>query len=172
MRAGAAEMNPRLQNWVEFWDTDDNIIYVNKRHRDLHFRLIADHLADYVQRPDANVLDYGCGRALSADRLAAVCGGLVLCDAAPGVRKALAARYAADPKIRVQSPEEVAGFDAGTFDLIAMVSVAQYLNPAELDRLLALFRRLLKPTAFSERPLWGWCARCFRITANCAPRPA
>ena len=34
---------------------------------------------------------------------------------------------------------------AGSFDLIVMHSVAQYLAAAELDRLLAVFRRLLKP---------------------------
>ena len=33
----------------------------------------------------------------------------------------------------------------GSFDLIVLHSVAQYLSAAELDRLLAMFRRLLKP---------------------------
>ena len=34
---------------------------------------------------------------------------------------------------------------AGTYDLIVMHSVAQYLTEAELDRLLGIFHRLVKP---------------------------
>ena len=48
-------------------------------------------------------------------------------------------------KISVLTPEQAAALPAGSFDLIVLHSVAQYLSAAELDRLLAMFRKLFKP---------------------------
>ena len=61
-----------------------------------------------------SVLDYGCGEALFAGRVAERCGALYLSDAAPSVREKLAARHAGDPKIAVLTPEDVAKLDAAT----------------------------------------------------------
>lgn len=132
-----------MREWVAFWDSNHSI-YVNARHRDVHYRGIAEDVGTYVPAPDAVVLDYGCGEALHAGYLAGKCGRLILCDAAPGVRAGLAARFAGNAKVDVKSPEEVAAFPDGSLDLVSMVSVAQYLSHAELDAVLALFRRLLK----------------------------
>jgi SAM-dependent methyltransferase len=68
-----------------------------------------------------------------------------LVEAAPHVRASLAQRYAGHPNIAVISAEQAAVLPKVSFDLIVMHSVAQYLSAAELDRLLALFRTLLKP---------------------------
>jgi SAM-dependent methyltransferase len=133
-----------MQDWVKFWDSEHSI-YVNARHRDVHYGAIADDVRGYIPGPDANVLDYGCGEALHADRIADAADRLILSDAAPGVRAGLAARYAGHPKIEVRAPDELETLPEATLDLIAVVSVAQYLAPQELDRLLVLFRRLLKP---------------------------
>ena len=43
------------------------------------------------------------------------------------------------------TPEQAAALPDASFDFIVMHSVAQYLSAAELERLLAMFRRLLKP---------------------------
>jgi SAM-dependent methyltransferase len=139
-------MSIRVRNWVDFWNAENNCIYVSARHRDVHYRLIADHVTAFVPGPDCVVLDFGCGHALQADRIAAAVGRLVLSDAAPGIRDALAARYAGHQKIEVRPPDELMGWPDATFDLIVLVSVTQYLSAAELDRLLALFHRLLKPS--------------------------
>jgi SAM-dependent methyltransferase len=133
-----------MREWVAFWNAE-NSIYVSARHRDVHYRRIADDLLAYVPGPGATVLDYGCGEALHADRVAAAAGRLILSDAAPNVRAALASRFADNPRIEVRTPEDVAALADGSIDLVAMVSVAQYLAPDELDQLLALFRRLLAP---------------------------
>ena len=98
------------------------------------------------RRPTAQVLDYGCGEATSADLVAEASGHLTLVEAAPNVRAALKARYAGNAKISVLTPEEALAMPDASFDLIVMHSVAQYLTQAELDRLLAQFRRLVKPT--------------------------
>jgi SAM-dependent methyltransferase len=134
-----------MSDWISFYDFKHSVIYVNARHRDVHYRTIAQDIRAYVPSPQAQVLDYGCGEANSADLVAAACGHLSLVEAAPNVRASLAARYAGNGKISVLTPEQAAARPAGAFDLIVMHSVAQYLTAAELDRLLAIFRRLLKP---------------------------
>jgi cyclopropane fatty-acyl-phospholipid synthase-like methyltransferase len=131
-----------MADWVSFFDSDHSI-YVNARHRDVHALLVADGLSQYIPSPDATVLDYGCGEALYAERLAAQSGRLILCEAAPHLRANLAARCAGNQKIIVLSPQQVATLGEGSIDLIIMHSVAQYLTPAELDGLLGLFRNLL-----------------------------
>jgi len=46
------------------------VIYVNERHRDVHYRTIATDISKLVPSPDAKVLDYGCGEATSANLVA------------------------------------------------------------------------------------------------------
>jgi SAM-dependent methyltransferase len=132
-------------NWIEFYDFKHSVIYVNARHRDVHYRTIASDIRGYVPSPGAQVLDYGCGEASSAHLVAEAAGHLTLVEAAPNVRATLKARYEDDPKIAVLTPEQAAGLPDAQLDLIVLHSVAQYLTQAELDGLLALFRRLLKP---------------------------
>jgi SAM-dependent methyltransferase len=131
-----------ISDWRAFWDNAHSI-YVNARHKDVHYRDIAEAIAGFVPGPQARVLDFGCGEALHADRVAAVAGDVLLCDSAPSVRAAMAARFAANPRIRVVSPEDVENLPDAGLDLIVANSVVQYLTAAELDRLLALWRRLL-----------------------------
>lgn len=130
-------------DWISFWDTS-HAIYVNARHRDVHYRLIAEDLRPYVPSPDAVVMDYGCGEALHADIVAAAAQRLVLVEAPPGVLAGLRARYAGHPKIEIWTPDDVAQAPAAGFDLIVLHSVAQYLSADALDRLLRRFRELLR----------------------------
>jgi SAM-dependent methyltransferase len=132
-------------DWVSFYDFKHSVIYVNARHRDVHYRTIAEDIRAHVPSPAARVLDYGCGEATSADLLANACAHLTMVEAAPNVRAALTARYAGNDRISVLTPDAAAALPAGSFDLIVMHSVAQYLSAAELNKLLATFRRLLAP---------------------------
>ena len=133
-----------MSDWRSFWDSEHSI-YVNARHKDVHYRDIADQIAAFVPGPTARVLDYGCGDALHANRVAAVASEVLQCDSAQSVRAAMAARFAGNPRIKVVSPEEVEQRADRGLDLIVANSVVQYLSKAELDRLLVLFRRLLAP---------------------------
>ncbi len=128
--------------WLTFWDSSHSI-YVNARHRDVHYDLIAQQIAALVASPQARVLDYGCGEALHADRVAAAMGELWLCEGAPRVRAGIAARFAGNAKIRAVAPEDVERLGDHSLDLIVLHSVAQYLSPEELAKLFALFHRLL-----------------------------
>src|SRR6478672_5122888 len=134
-----------MSDWIEFYDFKHSVIYVNARHRDVHYRTIAEDIRKLVSSPTAHVLDYGCGEATSADLIAASCAQLILVEAAPNVRASLTMRYAGHPKIVVISAEQAAALPTASFDLVVMHSVAQYLSTAELERLLAIFRTLLKP---------------------------
>ena len=134
-----------MSDWISFYDFKHSVIYVNARHRDVHYRRIAEDIRDYVTTPAAHVLDYGSGEATSAKLVAAACARLVLVEAAPNVRASLTMRYAGHPKIAVVTAEQSSALPAGSFDLIVMHSVAQYLSQAALDRLLEVFRKQLKP---------------------------
>lgn len=131
--------------WIDFYDSA-HTLYVSERHARVHFEVIADGIIAAVPSPGAAVLDYSCGEALAAARVADACGRLILAEPAPTVRARLAARFAGHPRIEVRSLDELANLPPHTLDLVTVISVAQYLTPDELDATLALVRRLLKPT--------------------------
>jgi SAM-dependent methyltransferase len=132
-----------MADWISFWDTHHSI-YVNARHRDVHYRTIAEDVRRYVPSPEAVVMDYGCGEGLHAGIVAAAAKRLILVEAAPGVVTGLIARFTADPKIEVATPERLDAYPDHGLDLIVLNSVAQYLSGETLDALLGRFRRLLK----------------------------
>lgn len=133
-----------MDDWIDYYDST-HTIYASKLHRDLHFRLIAKDIIGYISAPDAVVLDYACGEALSAARVAEACGMLILAEPAPGVRGRLIARFAPNTKIRVRSLDDVRNMAEKSLDLVVMNSVAQYMTSAELDDAFAVVKRLLKP---------------------------
>jgi SAM-dependent methyltransferase len=140
----ADTMAGMITDWLAFWDSSHSI-YVNARHKDVHYRLIAKEIAALVPGADTRVLDYGSGEALHADLVAQVAGELLLCEAAPGVREALAQRFAGNAKIDVLAPHEAARLPEHSLDLVVLHSVLQYLTPTAANALFSLFHRLLKP---------------------------
>ncbi|HEY8335479.1 MAG TPA: methyltransferase domain-containing protein [Tardiphaga sp.] len=134
-----------MDEWIDYYDST-HTIYASKLHRDVHFEVIARDIIGYISSPDAVVLDYACGEALSAARVAKACGKLILAEPAPGVRGRLIARFAPITNIRVRSLDELRNMEEKSVDLAVMNSVAQYMTAAELDAAFAVIRRLLKPT--------------------------
>jgi len=132
------------RDWISFWDSRHSI-YVNARHFDVHYRDIADGIVALLPRENLRVLDYGCGEALHAGTVAAKTAHLTLCEAAAQVREHLTARFGSQEKISIASPDEIAALPAGSFDMIVVNSVSQYLTPDELDRLLGVWKHLLAP---------------------------
>jgi len=102
-------------------------------------------IISYISSPNAVVLDYACGEALSAAKVADACAKLYLAEPAPGVRGRLIARFAPNTRIRVRSLDDLRKMDEAV-DLVIMNSVAQYMTPEELDSAFAVVRRLLKPS--------------------------
>jgi ubiquinone/menaquinone biosynthesis C-methylase UbiE len=133
-----------MDDWIDYYDST-HTIYASRLHRDLHFQIIARDIIGYISSPDAVVLDYACGEALSAAKVADACGKLYLAEPAPGVRGRLIARFAPNTKIRVRSLDDLRKMAEKSIDLAVMNSVAQYMTPAELDQAFAVVKRLLKP---------------------------
>src|ERR1043165_10264902 len=133
-----------MDEWIDYYDST-HTIYASRLHRDLHFQIIARDIIGYLSSPDAVVLDYACGEALSAAKVADACAQLYLAEPAPGVRGRLIARFAPNTKIRVRSLEDLTRMAESSVDLVVMNSVAQYMTPGELDSAFAVIRRLLKP---------------------------
>jgi SAM-dependent methyltransferase len=133
-----------MDEWIDYYDST-HTIYASRLHRDLHFQIIARDIIGYISSPNAVVLDYACGEALSAAKVADACAKLYLAEPAPGVRGRLIARFAPNTKIRVRSLDDIRKMDDAV-DLVIMNSVAQYMTPEELDSAFAVVRRLLKPS--------------------------
>ena len=133
-----------MDEWIDYYDST-HTIYASKLHRDLHFQIIARDIISYISSPNAVVLDYACGEALSAAKVADACAKLYLAEPAPGVRGRLIARFAPNTRIRVRSLDDLRKMDEAV-DLVIMNSVAQYMTPEELDSAFAVVRRLLKPS--------------------------
>jgi SAM-dependent methyltransferase len=133
-----------MSDWIAFFDSD-HALYVNARHKQVHAIVTGNGMLDHIARSD-RVLDYGCGEAAYAETLIRKAEHLTLCEAAPNLRERLKRRVAHERYIAVLSPEEVEALPDGSFEVVIMHSVSQYLSPAELDRLLAVFRRLLQPS--------------------------
>ncbi|MBV9569077.1 MAG: class I SAM-dependent methyltransferase [Hyphomicrobiales bacterium] len=150
------------KSWREFWE-DETPIYVNERHKLLHYRLIARDILGVMDGLPASasgaepmgpggatsfrpvVLDQGCGEALSAKEIAARCERLYLCDAAANVRAKLEARFGNVENIIVVNPVEVADIPEASVDLVVVNSLVQYLTWPELASLLRLWRYVLNP---------------------------
>ncbi len=133
-----------MDQWINYYDTE-HTIYVSKRHRDVHFRIVADDIIGFISSPASTVLDYSCGEALFAGDVAGRCAKLILAEPAPSVRGYLTARFAQNPKIEVRSLDDLAQLPGASVDLAVVNSVAQYMTPDELDTALSLIHRLLKP---------------------------
>jgi ubiquinone/menaquinone biosynthesis C-methylase UbiE len=134
-------MNP----WRQFWGRAHRI-YVNDRHRAVHYRRVAeDILLVLPERGDVTVLDYGCGDAFDAARVAARVQRLYLFDAVPEVVDRVRSRFAGERAVSVLGEAELAMLPPQSVDLIVVNSVVQYLQPVELAAMLDTARRLLRP---------------------------
>src|ERR1700722_7616692 len=94
-----------MDDWIDYYDST-HTIYTSRLLRDLHFQLISRDIIGYISSPEAVVLDYACGEALSAAKVAEACGQLYLAEPAPGVRGRLIARFAPNMKIRGRSLDD------------------------------------------------------------------
>src|SRR5258708_30637046 len=104
---------------------------VTAGHRDLLWGRRADAIGSNAPGRTAAVLDYGCGEALRADRVADAAGRLTLAEAGPTVRSRLIERFKGNPKITVISTGLAASMPPQSFDMVILHSVSQYLPPHE-----------------------------------------
>ena len=130
-------------NWREFWNGNHSI-YVNDRHRLLHYDRISKDIVALIDRPDSVVLDHGCGEASAADAVATKVATLCLYDAAPNVQEKLRQKFSKLPQIQVLSSDALELVPDASLDLVIVNSLLQYLTHAEFEQLLGFWHRKLK----------------------------
>jgi SAM-dependent methyltransferase len=126
-------------SWVRFWDRPHSI-YANDRHLAVHCAHVAGEIVSVLPaKTGLRVLDYGCGEALSAGRVAERVAQLCLYDAAATVRAHLDERFAGVPNISMLDDAALDRIAPGSLDVIVLFSVVQYIDRAQFP---ALLRRL------------------------------
>jgi ubiquinone/menaquinone biosynthesis C-methylase UbiE len=135
-----------MQSWLSYWDAP-NKSYVNERHKRAHYDVLFDGVRRFVPTaPGSVVLDWGCGDALAAERIADLCGGTVLLyDPANSTRERLRRLHGTHPRIRVLDDAAMSSVAPDTVDLVVVNSVIQYLQEQQLAGALTLFHRVLRP---------------------------
>lgn len=128
--------------WSEYWN-GETTIYVNARHKSVHYETVARDIVACLPGPGARVVDYGCGEALSAHLVADACAHLYLCESSESTRQRLAARTVDRRNVDIISPQQFEQLPPGSVDVIVANSVIQYLSPSELAHLLAVSREKL-----------------------------
>ena len=129
--------------WRDYWN-GDSPIYVSDRHKQVHYRRIAEDIAGFLTTGRERVLDYGSGEALSADIVAARAGHLYLSDGAETVRRRIAERFGGLGNLTVLAPEDIGRIEPGSIDLVVVNSLLQYLSRGELAALLPVLRDTLR----------------------------
>lgn len=130
-----------VDGWLDYWSGDISL-YVSERHLAAHYRLLHDALTPHLPPAPFTLLDYGCGEALMAPRLAARGGTVILVDEAPGRAEKLAVRFSGAQGVAVGRSLEEA---VGVCDLAIMISVSQYIPKAEFPTLARRLAATLKP---------------------------
>lgn len=134
------------ESWLRFWDRPHRI-YVNDWHLLVHCRRVADDILSALPAESGlRVLDYGCGEALDAGRIAERVSRLFLYDAAPSVQARLRERFARVANITILDDAGLAGL-GDALDVIVVFSVVQYVPRADLPALIRDWRRRLRPGA-------------------------
>ncbi len=134
--ARGAEGGGAMSKWLAFWE-GDNPIYVSERHRRVHYARVAEDIRSVLPpEGDGAVLDYGCGEALEAGRVAAHCARLYLYDASRTVRARLLERFEGAAGLAVLDEDGLAALGEAALDVVVVNSVIQYLAREELMALL------------------------------------
>jgi ubiquinone/menaquinone biosynthesis C-methylase UbiE len=131
--------------WLDFWNGPHSI-YVCEKHRYCHHARISADIMDRLHEQNGLVIDYGCGEALFAKKVAQKCEKLILSDGAPTIRHWLQERYKDASNISVLSPDEVLALESGSVDCIIINSVLQYLSVEDTEILLGSLTDLLSPS--------------------------
>jgi len=132
-----------MDSWLEYWN-GSNKIYVSRRHQEAHYATLFAGVMPYLPSGlDRVMLDWGCGDALAAPRMAARCN-ILLFDAAENTREPLRGRYRDHPNIRTVDKAGVDDLKSESIDFILVNSVIQYFSRAQFERQLKVFYHLLK----------------------------
>ena len=94
----------------------------------------------------------GCSIGVLTERLASRCDRLLSCDAIPDAVAAARSRTAGRAGVRVEQRVVPGEWPTGSFDLMVFSEILYYFDDADLEQLLRLGLRALRPA--------GICSRC------------
>lgn len=132
-----------MQTWLDFWNGSHRI-YVNDRHKQAHFERIADDVLQVLPTTEIDLLDWGCGPALSTEKLADRGVRVWLYDRAITSQTDLRRRFGGTRNVRVLTDEAYSKLPAECMDVILVNSVLQYLSDDEFRSHLSEFQRFLR----------------------------
>jgi SAM-dependent methyltransferase len=141
----SAAAGASTSSWFSFWSRPAPI-HVGERHLRARYRVTVDRfLAAFPDAAGKRMLDYGCGEALDAPRLAAFGMDVLLYDRSEYFHRRLLPRFAGANGIRVLDDIALGGLAPASIDHLLVCSVIQYLDRNELTALVRLAHGLLKP---------------------------
>jgi cyclopropane fatty-acyl-phospholipid synthase-like methyltransferase len=133
-----------MNTWVRYWDAQ-NRIFTNERQKLTYYDAMLAGVQPYLPGLSGTVLDWGCGDALAAGRIADHAGTVLLYDTTASTRYRLQARYRTHPRIRILWDLSLDQVATESVDLIVANSVIQSLSTKDFDHTLRLFYLLLRP---------------------------
>ena len=138
------QVGPSARNWIELWN-GSHPLWLNDRHLETRCRIVTDDILRLVSaRTNPVILDYGCGEAIEAHRLAAISRELFLYDAPPEIFERVRKRFAGAKNVRVVDSDQVAALASRSIDVIILSSVIQYLTEAQFESLLVRLFAMLR----------------------------
>lgn len=131
-------------SWIMFWN-ESHFIYANERHLKAHYDLVASCITDHISSPSQTVLDYGCGDALSSEKVAHQCQHLYLFDTSDNKRSLLGQRFGHLNNISVLDETQVNELPAACLDRVVINSVLQYLSRDQAVQALSALKEKMAP---------------------------
>jgi SAM-dependent methyltransferase len=137
-------MTTPADSWLAFWNGEHRI-YANEKHLRAHYAKIAADVLKLLPDKNVDLLDWGCGPALSAPAWADAGVRVSLYDKAVASQEKLKATFGTDPRLRLLNDADYAALPDGSFDVLLINSVIQYLSPDDFRGVLPELHRFLRP---------------------------
>jgi len=132
-------------SWKEFWNRK-NRIYVSERHLNAYYEGLIRGLKRLLpQKRPLELLDYGCGEARGAAKLAGDGIRVRLYDVVPYMRERAKEHSAGVADVQVLEDAAFEGLASGSLYTVFVYSVLQYVSKEEFVKLLTRFHALLRP---------------------------
>jgi ubiquinone/menaquinone biosynthesis C-methylase UbiE len=130
--------------WLDFWNGEHRI-YANETHLRAHYAQNAADVLSLLPDKTVDLLDWGCGPALSAPAWADAGVRVSLYDKAHTSQAKLKTAFGHDTRLRVLTDGDYAALPDASFDIVLVNSVIQYLSVDEFRSVLPELRRLIRP---------------------------
>jgi ubiquinone/menaquinone biosynthesis C-methylase UbiE len=126
-----------MKSWSEFWENDTT--YACEKHKEIVENCTTNQQIELVNKNDT-VLDFGCGES-SKNRLSNAVKELYLYGDANQIIQRLQKRYKNKKNIYVLDNID----KAGSYSIIFVCSVIQYLSKEDLIKKIKYFKSVLRP---------------------------